>query len=151
MIVANNQWGISTAASTQHGEKNIADRGKAFNIKARTINGNNVIESYTAIQEAMTYVRQERRPFLLEAKVSRLYGHSSASGAMLQTHEEDPLTVLEQQLIADGLLTQEKAQAIRSRYEEEFRIMADQVKTEPQPDPASIYDFTYWQQTGATR
>jgi 2-oxoisovalerate dehydrogenase E1 component alpha subunit len=148
IIVANNQWGISTAASTQHGEKNIADRAKAFNIKNAVVNGNDVVESYTAIGEAMAYVRKERKPFLLEARVSRLYGHSSASGAMLQTHEEDPLTLLEQKLIAAGQLSKEKIQAVRGRYEEEFRLMAEQVKTEPQPDPASIYDFTYWQQKG---
>ncbi len=29
----------------------------------------------------MRYVRTERRPFLLEAHVSRLNGHSSSSGA----------------------------------------------------------------------
>jgi len=148
IIVANNEWGISTAAATQHGEKHIADRGAAFAIKNRFINGNDVIESYQAIQEAMDYVRRERKPFLLEAKVSRLYGHSSASGAMLQSQEEDPLAIFEQQLIAGGELSPEKAQAIRDRYEEEFRLLAEQVKQEPQPDPASIYDFIYWQQTG---
>ncbi len=145
IIVANNEWGISTAASTQHGEKNIADRAKAFNIRNRVINGNDVVESYTAIKEAMEYVRKEKKAFLLEAKVSRLYGHSSASGAMLQTHEEDPLTLFEEKLIAANQLSKEKIQALRDRYEEEFRLMAEQVKTEPQPDPASIYDFTYWQ------
>ncbi len=148
IIVTNNQWGISTAASTQHGEKNIADRAKAFNIRSRVINGNDAVESYTAVKEAMEYVRKERKPFLLEAKVSRLYGHSSASGAMLQTHEEDSLTLLEQKLIAANQLSKEKIQAMRGRYEEDFRLMAEQVKTEPQPDPASIYDFTYWQQKG---
>ncbi len=32
--------------------------------------------------------------------------------------------------------------------EDELRTMADKVKTEPQPDPASIYDFTYAEQKG---
>jgi 2-oxoisovalerate dehydrogenase E1 component alpha subunit len=150
IIVTNNEWGISTHASTQHGEKNIADRGKAFGIKTQVVNGNDVIESYQAIAKAMRYVRQERRPFLLEAKVSRLYGHSSASGAMFQTHEADPLTVFEQQLCAENLLTAEKITTIRNRYAEEYRLLADKIKDEPQPDPASIYDYTYWQQQGKT-
>lgn len=148
IIVTNNEWGISTPAATQHGEKQIADRGKAFGIKTAVTNGNDPVASYQAIQDAMTYVRQQRKPFLLEAKVSRLYGHSSASGAMRQMHEEDPLVNLEQQLIAQKLLSKEKIQTIRDRYEEEFRLMADKVKEEPQPDPDSIYDFTYWQQQG---
>jgi 2-oxoisovalerate dehydrogenase E1 component subunit alpha len=148
IIVTNNEWGISTPASTQHGEKQIADRGKAFGIKTRVVDGNDAEASYLAIQEAMHYVRSEHRPLLLEAKVSRLYGHSSASGAMLQPHEIDPLQNVEKKLLAAGMLSADKIQAIRSRYEEEFRLMADQIKKEPQPDPASIYDFTYWQQQG---
>ncbi|MBS0349791.1 MAG: thiamine pyrophosphate-dependent dehydrogenase E1 component subunit alpha [Proteobacteria bacterium] len=148
IIVTNNQWGISTHAATQHGEKNIADRGKAFGIKSQVINGNDVSASYEALQQAIDYVRAERKPFLLEAKVSRLYGHSSASGAMLQTHEADPLSIFEQKLIQEGTLTSEQAQKTRQNYEEKFRELADQVKNELQPDPDSIYDFTYWQQRG---
>lgn len=145
IIVTNNGWGISTAAATQHGEKHIADRANAFGIKNKVINGNDVRESYEAIQEAMHYVRHQRKPFLLEAQVSRLYGHSSASGAVLQVQEEDSLVTLEKKLMASSLLSPEKIQETRARYSEEFRRLADQVKEEPQPDPASIYDFTYWE------
>lgn len=148
MIVTNNEWGISTPACSQHGEEHIADRGKAFGIKTMIVNGNDVEASYAALTEAINYVREQRKPLLLEAKVSRLYGHSSASGAMLQTHEEDPLIILEQKLLASDQISQEKIQETRTRYEEEFRLLADQVKQESQPDPDSIYDFTYWQQKG---
>ncbi len=150
IIVTNNQWGISTHASTQHGEKSIADRGQAFGIKNRVINGNDVIESYEAIQEAMQYVRSTRKPFLLEAKVSRLYGHSSASGAVFQKDEVDPLALFEQKLLQSGDLTPEKINSLRTRYTEEFQALAEKIKNEPQPDPESIYDFTYWQQKGKT-
>lgn len=148
IIVTNNEWGISTPAQTQHGEKSIADRGKAFGIRTNVINGNDVDESYKAIQEAMDYVRHERKPFLLEAKVSRLYGHSSASGAIFQSHEEDPIKIFQKKLEQQGLLTEAQAQEIKDKYENEFRVLGDQVKEEPQPSPDSIYDYTYWQQKG---
>lgn len=148
MIVMNNEWGISTHAATQHGEKQIADRGKAFGIKTEVVNGNDVMASYEAIYKAMEYVRKERKPFLLEAKVSRLYGHSSASGAMFNPKEEDPLTLFQNKLLTEKLLTQEQVEKMRKQYEEELRALADKVKTEPQPDPSSIYDFTYAQQKG---
>ncbi len=148
IIVMNNQWGISTPAASQHGEKHIADRAKAFGIENKVINGNDPIESYQAIQEAINYVRRHRRPYLLEANVSRLYGHSSASGAMLQSHEADPLSDFEKKLISEKHLSADQAQNLRETYEKEFRLLADQVKNEPQPDPSSIYDFCYWQQKG---
>lgn len=148
MIVANNQFGISTPAATQHGEKNIADRATAFGIKNKTINGNDVEESYREIKAAMDYVRNERKPYFLEARVSRLYGHSSASGANFVGHEEDCLAVFEGQLAAAGVLSEKQMKDIRDQYTAEFLEMAKQVKTEPMPDPSTIYDNTYWQQKG---
>src|SRR5262245_52581866 len=37
IVVTNNGWGISTAACGQHGEKCIADRGKAFGIPGAVV------------------------------------------------------------------------------------------------------------------
>src|SRR5919109_5266781 len=81
IVVTNNKWGISTHYTGQHGEKRISDRGKAFGIESKTIDGNDPEVSYRELSAAMEYVRSERKPFLLEAVLSRLYGHSSASGA----------------------------------------------------------------------
>src|SRR5207302_2266798 len=81
MIVMNNGWGISTPACSQHSEKHIIDRGKAFGIPGEVVDGNDPIASWHAIQRAMEYCRTKRKPCMLEATVSRLYGHSSSSGA----------------------------------------------------------------------
>jgi 2-oxoisovalerate dehydrogenase E1 component alpha subunit len=148
MIVTNNEYGISTPAHTQHGEKHIADRGNAFGIKNRVINGNDVEESWFAIREAMEYVRKERKPYLLEARVSRLYGHSSATGANLVTGEEDALITFEKKLVAEGVMTKKEIDAIREKYTAEFLEMAKQVKEEPMPDGSTIYDHTYKGQKG---
>lgn len=147
MIVTNNEFGISTPASMVHAER-IADRGNAFKIKNRVINGNDVMESDAAIAEAMEYVRKERKPYLLEARVSRLYGHSSASGANFVANESDPLVIFEKKLEQEGILTRAKMDEIRAKYTEEFLEMSKQVKEEPMPNPSSIYDYTYWQQKG---
>jgi len=148
MIVTNNEWGISTAASTQHGERSIADRGKAFGIKTAVVNGNDVEEAWEGIHQAMEYVRTERKPFLMEARVSRLYGHSSASGANRVEGEVDCLTSFETKLEKAGVLSRKEMDAIHGKYEVEMREKAAQAKTEPMPDPNSIYDFTYYKQRG---
>ena len=148
MIVTNNEFGISTPANTQHGEKHIADRGTAFGIKNRVINGNDVEESWFAISEAMEYVRKERKPFLLEARVSRLYGHSSATGANYVQGEEDALTEFEKKLVAEGVMTQSELDALREKYTAEFLEMAKKAKEEPMPDGSTIYDHTFKGQKG---
>jgi 2-oxoisovalerate dehydrogenase E1 component alpha subunit len=148
MIVTNNEWGISTPAGTQHGDKRISDRGKAFGIKTQTINGNDVEEAYFALKEAMSYIRTERKPFLLEARVSRLYGHSSATGCNLVTEEEDCLTTFESQLEEAGILSRSQMDEVRENYNTEMLELSQKVKQEPMPDPSTIYDHTYCGQKG---
>jgi 2-oxoisovalerate dehydrogenase E1 component alpha subunit len=148
MIVTNNSWGISTPASQVHAEQRISDRGIAFGMKTRTINGNDVEESTIALREAIAYIRTERKPFLLEARVSRLYGHSSATGANFIGNEEDPLVTFESQLESAGLLTRKEMEALREKYNAEMLEMAKQVVEEPMPDASTIYDYTYCGQKG---
>jgi 2-oxoisovalerate dehydrogenase E1 component alpha subunit len=103
IIVVNNGWGISTAAKTQHGEANIADWAKVFpGMPGRTIDGNDVVESWAALEEAFAYVRKNRKPYLLEARCSRLYGHSSSSGAN-RIPEADCIELLEKNMTSRGL------------------------------------------------
>jgi 2-oxoisovalerate dehydrogenase E1 component alpha subunit len=148
MIVTNNQWGISTPAGQQHGDTRISDRGKAFGMRTRTINGNDVEESVFAIREAMEYIRTERKPYLLEAMVSRLYGHSSATGCNLVTNEADCLTIFESQLESAGVLTRKQMNDLREKYTQEMLEMAQKVREEPLPDPSTIYDHIYLGQKG---
>jgi 2-oxoisovalerate dehydrogenase E1 component alpha subunit len=148
ILVTNNDWGISTASSTQHGEQQISDRGKAFGMRSQTINGNQVEESYFALKAALQYVRKERKPFLLEAKVSRLYGHSSATGANLITEEVDPLFELEKILEKRKILTRKKMDSLREQVTAQYLEFAKQVKEEPMPDPGSVYDHVYCEQKG---
>src|SRR5207302_888511 len=69
-----------------------------FAIESKSIDGNDPEVSYREIAAAMEYVRTERKPFLLEALVSRLYGHSSASGANVVVDEADCPKALQKKL-----------------------------------------------------
>jgi 2-oxoisovalerate dehydrogenase E1 component alpha subunit len=148
IIVTNNKWGISTAYDGQHGELRISDRGKAFGMRTATINGNDVEESWHGLKDAMDYVRKERKPFLLEAMTSRLYGHSSATGCNFVTEEEDCLATFEARLESAGVLSRKEMDAIRERYNQQMLEQSQQVKQEPLPDPSTIYDHTYCGQKG---
>ena len=143
MIVTNNQWGISTAAAGQHGERNIADRGRAFGIRSKTIDGNDPEVAFRELAEAMEYVRTERRPFLLEAKLSRLFGHSSASGANPVLDEADCLKGFEARLEARGVLGRAEMDAARARFTTELSEAHRRVIAEPQPDGRTIHDHVF--------
>lgn len=148
IIVLNNGWGISTAADTQHGDKNIHERGTAFGIKNKCISGFDVEESWFGLKEAMDYIRKERKPFLLEVKAPRLYGHSSADGAKFKSDLEDPLKIFEGQLENCSILGRDEMDKIHKAHYDELLELSKKVKAEPMPDPSSIYDYTYCGQKG---
>jgi len=148
MIVTNNGMGISTPYCSQFGGESIAGRGNGFGIKNKTIDGNNVEESWFEIQAAMKYVREERKPFLLEAKVSRLYGHSSASGANFVPGEEDSLSIFERDLEERKIMTRAQMDKVREDYNTKMQEQAKQVKVEPMPSGDTIYDNVYYGQKG---
>jgi 2-oxoisovalerate dehydrogenase E1 component alpha subunit len=143
MIVTNNQWGISTPASEQHGEKHIADRGKAFGIRTAVIDGNDVETAYRELSKAMDYVRTERKPFLLEAMVSRLYGHSSASGANPVSDEVDCLVRLEKKLEERKVLTRAAIDELRARTTQELLEASKRVREEPQPQGKDAFEHVF--------
>ncbi|MCI0455392.1 MAG: thiamine pyrophosphate-dependent dehydrogenase E1 component subunit alpha [Gemmataceae bacterium] len=143
IIVTNNGWGISTPACGQHGEHCIADRGKAFGIPGEVVDGNDPVASWHAIRRAMDYCRQERKPFLLEALVSRLYGHSSSSGALRVKEEPDCLVLFEQRLLEAGILDPEAVEEIRAAAKAESEAALEDVLREPRPQPADVEKHTY--------
>jgi len=143
IVVTNNQWGISTPASTVQGCKAIADRAKPYNMRAKTINGNDPITSYLELQEAMAYVRKERKPFLIEAIVSRLYGHSSASGANFVPDEPDCVKLYEQWLEENGVLSRAQMDEVHSHWSAQIAEAARKARDEPPPTAESIWEHVF--------
>ncbi len=144
MIVTNNRWGISTAYETQHpGTATIADRARGFGMPAEVVDGNDVETAWRAIARAMDYVRTERKPYLLEANVSRLRGHSSATGAAFVKSEDDCLAHFEAKLEARGLLTRAQMDELRARVTAEYQEQAKRVIAEPQPDGSTVFDHLF--------
>ncbi|MBK9294090.1 MAG: thiamine pyrophosphate-dependent dehydrogenase E1 component subunit alpha [Oligoflexia bacterium] len=143
ILVEDNKWGISTSAQGQHGEKNIADRAKAFNIKSAVVDGNSVEESWQAIEEAMNYVRTKRKPYFLQANLSRLYGHSSASGANFVSTEGDCIKLFEEELKKKKLIDDSKIKSIFDKYQEESMKALELARTEAPPTPESVWEYVF--------
>ncbi len=143
IIVTNNRYGISTPYEEVHGDKIIARRAEAFGIKWDTVDGNDPEASYEKLSEVMEYVRKKRKPFCLEAYVSRLHGHSSSSGGARVHNEIDCLAQFEKKLVKEKILTQEECEKIRKQYGEEAFEALRVVRNEPAPSPETIYDHIF--------
>ena len=55
-IVMNNGWGISTSYESQFGDRSPIDRARAFGIQGETVDGNDPVASWYAIERGMTHV-----------------------------------------------------------------------------------------------
>ena len=112
-------------------------------MKTAVIDGNDAEVAYRELKKAMDYVRAERRPFLLEARVSRLYGHSSASGANFVGDEVDCLPAFEKKLEARGILTRTQMDELRAKVTEELLDASKRVREEPEPKGEDIWQHVF--------
>jgi 2-oxoisovalerate dehydrogenase E1 component alpha subunit len=143
MVVTNNGWGISTPACSQHSERAIIDRGRAHGIPGEVVDGNDPIATWHALERATAYCRAERRPFLLEARVSRLHGHSSSSGAARNHVEPDCVELFERKLLAAGVLVPEAVEQIRLAARQEADAAVEVAMKDPRPTAEDVERHTY--------
>jgi 2-oxoisovalerate dehydrogenase E1 component alpha subunit len=143
IIIQNNGWGISTSCGSIHAEERIIDRGRAFGIPGEVVDGNDPIASWHAIARAMACCRTERRPYMLEARVSRLYGHSSSSGALRARGEPDCIELFEQKLLDVSVLDREAIRRIHDEAVAEAEDALEKALQDPKPKPEDVEKFTY--------
>ena len=141
IIILNNQWGISTSYKSQHSETHISDRAKAFGIPTYLVNGNNVTESYFTLQKAIQEVRKTRKPVVIEAQVSRLYGHSSSSGANYM-EEECCIQNFENELTKNQMLNLSEIKKIRQDIKEQLKQSVQSMASEEEPN-GNIWSHIY--------
>ena len=110
--IENNGYGLSTHVNEQFKCENIADKGIGYGIESHVIDGNNILEVYTKVDELAKSIRTNPRPILLEFKTFRIRGHEEASGTKYVPQEvlehwatKDPLENYQEFLKKEGILT----------------------------------------------
>jgi TPP-dependent pyruvate/acetoin dehydrogenase alpha subunit len=86
-LVENNQYGMGTEVTRASAVSNVFERGCAYEISSLQVNGQNVLEVYQAIGEALNHARNDG-PFLLEACTYRYAGHSMGDPERYRTKAE---------------------------------------------------------------
>lgn len=109
--VENNGYGLSTPTNEQYRCEHIADKGIGYGMESHILDGNNILEVFTKVNEICVDVRKNPRPVLLEFKTFRMRGHEEASGTkyvpedlMEKWAAKDPLDSLAGYLRETGTL-----------------------------------------------
>lgn len=121
-ICENNKYSTYSPQLKRQPKDNIHSRVAAFGLMTRALFGNDVIRVMSAISEALKYARQGKGPVFIEAYTYRWKGHVGPEDddyvGYRPKSEIDfwkkncPILLLEEQMIANNLLTPELKEEI---------------------------------------
>lgn len=147
-LVQDNGWDISaTAAETR--AMNAAEYAQGFpGLEVRSIDGSDFALCYETLDEVIRTIREERRPFLVHARVPLLNHHTSGVRKEwyrddLEEHRSrDPYPRLRAQMLDAGIGEEEMSRmedAATALVEEDFARAA--AAEDPRPEDLYTHDF----------
>jgi pyruvate dehydrogenase E1 component alpha subunit len=149
-ICNNNQYAYSTPLHLQMACANVADRGPAYNMPAKIVDGNDALAVYDATERAVQHCRAGLGPYLLECKTFRMTGHSAHDAAHYvpkSLFEEwgklDPIIRLEAKMLAEGWADQAELDAARAAVVQEVDDAVAWAEQSPYPDASTLLDDVY--------
>lgn len=126
-LIENNQWGLSTPSKEQFAFKSFVYKAIGYGIKGKSVDGNNLLEVYHAIQDIRQEMLQEPVPFILECKTFRMRGHEEASGTKYypeglqdQWSRKDPIENYRAYLLNEGIMTPEENESVTEDHKSEI-------------------------------
>ncbi len=139
-VCENNLYGASTRVDLVMRNPRIADRGAAYGIKGKTVDGNDVLAVYEAARSAVADCRQGRGPVLLELLTYRRTGHSRRDACHYQAKEEreawfarDPIDRLGRLLVERGLARASELEDMRAEAQRNFQAAVELARQQPMP------------------
>ena len=122
-LCQNNQYAISVPTDKEMPVKNVADRAVAYGMPGVIVDGNDALEVYGVMKDAVARARRGDGPTLVEAKTYRPVPHSSddddrtyRSRAEVEAwKKKDPVLRMRQYLESVGLIDDAKAQEYEAR------------------------------------
>ncbi len=149
-LIQDNDWGISVT-SNEARTMDAYEFAAGFKGMERVrVNGSDFADSYKTMQYTIDWVRKERKPILVHAKVPLLGHHTSGVRREWYRDEEDlakhalddPGPKLRKKLLEKGVKEEELnkiEEEERTYVEEEFK----QAVAAPDPDPATVADHVF--------
>jgi 2-oxoisovalerate dehydrogenase E1 component alpha subunit len=151
LVVENNGYAISVPAAMQVAVANVADRASGYGIPGVVVDGTDVLACYRASRDAVARARAGEGPTLIEAKVTRLTGHSSddqqtkyrSAEELAAERGHDALPHFRDQLREAGVLTDEIEANLDAGIKGMVDDATDYAEAQPDPDPAGATRYVY--------
>ncbi len=151
-VIENNGYGLSTLSEEQFKCKQFADKGIGYGIEAYTIDGNNILEVYTAVKDIKKQIAKNPKPVILECMTFRMRGHEEASGTkyvpkelMEQWSKLDPIENFEAFLLKNKIISDTDINNFKKEIRSEINTAWEstenepKIKSSPEMELADIY------------
>lgn len=149
-VCENNGYGISVSQDRHQNIVDISVRAQSYNIPGFTVDGNDVLAVYEAVEEAAKHAREKKGPTLIECKTYRHRGHFEGDATAYRTKEEleewllkDPIPRYEKYLVENGVMTSEELDQVKAKIKEEINQAVEFAKSSPIPEPDSVVEDVY--------
>lgn len=149
-LVQDNNWGISVTAEEARAVNAFEFAAGFKGINRVQVDGSDFEDSYSTMKEICEWVRKEKKPYLVHAKVPLLGHHTSGvrkefyrSKSDLEIHSQlDPFLKLYNKLYQSGIAEEE---LIKIREEAKTEVIADFAKAmiAPEPDIRTIAEHVF--------
>ena len=159
----NNQWAISVPRERQTASATLAQKAQAYGFEGVQVDGMDPLAVYSVTREALQKARDpeegQMRPTMIEAVQYRFGAHTTADDPSVYRAEEeeerwrakDPIPRLEAYLRSQGILDDDRVEAIEASVEDEVADAIDEAEATADPDPQSMFEHVYAEQTPELR
>lgn len=143
-LIQDNDWGISASGDEMRAMDAYEFAAGFKGLKRARTDGSDFVESYRDMSTAIEWVRSNRKPMLLHAKVPLLGHHTSGVRSewyrddIIEQSKSDPFPKLRQVLIALAE-TEESLNNIQKEANDEIEEAFQRAVNAPDPSPESLF------------
>jgi len=151
----NNQWAISVPRERQTASETLAQKAVAYGFEGIRVDGMDPLAVYKVAREAVEKAKAEDpdnlRPTLIEAVQYRFGAHTTADDPSVYRDDDeverwkrkDPIPRLESYLYEQGILDEERIDAIQESVEEEVADAIETAESLERPEPGAVFEHVY--------
>jgi pyruvate dehydrogenase E1 component alpha subunit len=151
-VCENNHYAMGTSVSRTSNIKDIYKLGLGYDMPSEQVDGMHPESVHEAFAKAAAHIRAGNGPYFLEIQTYRYKGHSVSDPGSYRTREElnsymekDPLKIVENQILENGIATEEDLEAIKEAIKAEIDEAVQFAEASEFPPAEELYTDNYTQ------